>query len=55
MSLAPADTGVPGIVESMRPAADPAPLPVVLDVIPKSVVTILGVLLVADDRRRWLL
>jgi hypothetical protein len=48
MSLPPADTGVPGIVLSMRPM----PLPNFPDAVAKSDVMSFGVL-VAEERRRW--
>jgi hypothetical protein len=47
MSLAPADTGVPGIAERMRST----PLPNLPDVVPKSVVIIFGVLEIEVRRR----
>jgi hypothetical protein len=49
--LAPPDTGVPGMVERMRPPLPRAlPLSKVPDVVPRSEVTIFGVL--AEERRR---
>jgi len=51
MSLAPADTGVPGMVERMRSMPLPNVPDAVPDAVPRSVVMIFGVL-VAEERRR---
>jgi hypothetical protein len=49
MSLAPTDTGVPGMAERMRST----PLPNLPEVVPKSVVMIFGVLVAEERRRCW--